>query len=76
MKTRAVMDLLVVERKKPICCHEPLLRVYSGTTVRFRAVARGSEGLKNLKRSASELHGEPRGGHPYNAVVPDGHPQG
>jgi len=43
------MDLLVVERKKPICCHAPLLRVYSGTTVHLSAVVRGSEGLKNPK---------------------------
>lgn len=50
VKTRAVMDLLVVERKKPICCHEPLLRVYSGTTVHLSAVVRGSDGLNNPKQ--------------------------
>jgi hypothetical protein len=50
VKTRAVMDLLVVERKKPIWCHEPVLRVYSGTTVHLSAVVLGSGGLNNPKQ--------------------------
>jgi len=44
------MDLLVVERKKPFYCHEPLLRVYSGTTVHLSAILRGSDGLNNPKQ--------------------------
>lgn len=46
VKTRAVMDLLVAERRKPICCHEPL---YSGIAAHLSAVVRGSHGLQNPK---------------------------
>lgn len=41
---------MLVEHKKPICCHEPLLRVYSGTNVHLSAVVRGSDGLNNPKQ--------------------------
>jgi hypothetical protein len=44
------MDLLVVEGKKLICCHKPLFRVVSGTTVQVSAVERGSDELTFWRR--------------------------